>query len=657
MSITRSYGDRTVFIKLAIALALTTTVLGIAAALVWAWPKFFPPTPLELGYAAYARRDWREALHYGVEAVKLNPDQIESVRLLARASARLHRDESAQGLYQKIKPEEMKAEDYYLVGSGLMRQGNVQIARVVLNESLKKDPNYPESLAAIARIHAIGKIDIYQGIEIAQKLAKIPGWESRGDVIAAILLAEKGEARAVIEAVRRALKSDPTGQEFATFSLDSQAKPSEELSVYGLRKLVARSLLQLGEGNAAKIELEAVINEFKDRDHREAYWLLSRAELQRGDAKAAKEALDRAEGARAIVDPTVFEPAPYAGAQSCSECHKNIYHSQQEVSRHGKTFHLVNEIKDKIGLPSKPVVDPHNPRIVHQMELKGDSVELTTRDDERGKALHAITRYALGSGDKGLTFVGYDDRGKSRELRLSRYADIGGWDRTSGQTSKPENHDDYVGKPLGNDDLHRCLGCHTTNERSILKDQGIERYDHAIGCERCHGPAGNHLKSVALEFPDPAIGRPKIASAERRVMLCAQCHAPGGVVEPEGFDPAKPRYVRFQAATLMKSRCYTESDGKFDCMTCHNPHRDAQTNSFFYESKCLTCHSNQNSKTESTRDHDRSAPAKSCPVDAKQGCVKCHMPVVKTDMLHSPFTDHYIRVRKDDSASTDTTER
>lgn len=642
--------------KPAIVIALTSTILGIAAAIVWVWPRFFPPSPLELGYSAYAQRDWREALRYGVEAIKVNPDEIEAVRLLARASARLHRDDSAQGLYKKIKPEDMLAEDYYLVGSGLMRQGNIQIARVVLNESLKKDPNYPESLAAIARIHAIGKIDMYQGIEVAKKLAKIPGWESRGDVISAILLAEKGEARAAIEAVRRALKNDPSGQEFATFSLDAQAKQSEELSVYGLRKLLARCLLELGQGNDAKIELDAMIREFADRDHREAYWLLSRAELQRGDAKAAKEALDRAEGARAIVDPTVFEPAPYAGAKSCLECHKDIYHSQQELSRHGKTFHLVEEIKDKLDLPQKPVVDPHNTQVVHQMTLKGDSVELTTREEGREAALHAITRYALGSGDKGLTFVGFDDRGKPRELRLSRYADIGGWDRTSGQTSKPENHDDYVGKPLGNDDLHRCLGCHTTNEQSTLKNQGIERFDHAIGCERCHGPAGDHLKAVTLKFSDLAIGRPKIASAAQRVMLCAQCHAPGGVVEPEGFDPAKPRYVRFQAATLMKSRCYTESDGKFDCMTCHNPHRDAQSNPAFYESKCLKCHSSKEAQTESIADEERSAPAKPCPVDSRKNCVKCHMPVVKTDMLHSSFTDHYIRVRKDNSTLSEKSE-
>ena len=82
----------------------------------------------------------------------------------------------------------------------------------------------------------------------------------------------------------------------------------------------------------------------------------------------------------------------------------------------------------------------------------------------------------------------------------------------------------YLGERQTRDSLRRCLNCHTTNFRAALARSGPESADRGIGCERCHGPGGNHLAALELGLPDPAIGRFKTSSEARVMALCAQCH-------------------------------------------------------------------------------------------------------------------------------------
>ena len=52
--------------------------------------------------------------------------------------------------------------------------------------------------------------------------------------------------------------------------------------------------------------------------------------------------------------------------------------------------------------------------------------------------------------------------------------------------------------------------------RALLGNTGPEAADHSIGCEKCHGPGGNHLLAIAAKFPDLAIARPSLASGAAR---------------------------------------------------------------------------------------------------------------------------------------------
>jgi hypothetical protein len=123
-----------------------------------------------------------------------------------------------------------------------------------------------------------------------------------------------------------------------------------------------------------------------------------------------------------------------------------------------------------------------------------------------------------------------------------------------------------------------------------------------------------------------AIARPKLATPAQRMALCGQCHSADG-----DTPPSDPRFIRFQATTLCYSRCVTESGGRLDCVTCHDPHKNVETNTAHYEARCLSCHAVNSAR---------------CPVNAKTGCLGCHMPRVENVMPFTSFTDHHIRVHR-----------
>ena len=609
------------------AVASGTVALILVGVLAWSWPRLFP-SPLERGRAAYARRDWPRAEALARDLLKKNPDNRDALRLLAWTSGRMGRDETSRAIYARLGPEPSGAEDCLVMAADYHRRGDAGSAIRLLEKGLKLDPDHADILHFLVTydtsMDRLGRAE-----ELAGRLAGLPGQGARGALLLGDIRGRLSDPVGAAEALERALRLDPTLD-----GLDPNPRQA--------RKLLARDYLKAGKPALARPHLRQVLEANPDP---EASWLLSRARLQERHPGDAASALGRAGryGAEHLIDP---EPSPYVGSGQCASCHEEIHRAQQS-SRHARTFWAGAELA-RMPLPVGAVPDPADPKAIdHRARLDGDRVDWETRVG--GKSATATLRYAFGSGDRGITPVALDEAGRFLEIRLSRYGDLDGWDVTTGHPAKPGSPtaEGALGLPLGVDELRNCLGCHTTDFRAARDRVGPTSKEAGIGCERCHGPGGNHLEAASLGFPDPAIARPKKASAEQVTRLCAECHGGPGT---RTIRPDDPNAVRFQGTTLTWSRCYQESRGGMGCVTCHDPHHDAGRSASNYEAKCLACH---------PAGADRGGPDSGdlptlagkvrgavCPVNPAGECVKCHMPATKSGFPHTTFTDHHIRVHR-----------
>jgi hypothetical protein len=404
-------------------------------------------------------------------------------------------------------------------------------------------------------------------------------------------------------------------------------------------ELLARLLLGTGRAAEAAELLEPLVASGSSTPpDREAAWLLSRAALQ----------LDQTENADAMLalagdygrNASGPEPAPFVGSRRCGECHRRLYREQQASSRHAHTLRWGSGLKD-VPLPEAPIPDPIIPAITHRFSrTRVDRIELETRALDR--TIKAVVAYAVGSGRHGITMIARDEDGVDRELRLSYFADDQAWGQTKGIDFAPRDDGDHLGMRLSPKALDHCLHCHTTWFRSVVagrsQAEAPEGRDHGIGCERCHGPGLNHVKAAETGFAENAIALGSATPSRERLNSCASCHAADGSVQP-----SDPEFTRAQGTTFLFSRCFTASNDRFDCTTCHDPHRLLDTSGAHYEAKCLGCHgASLPGRGEPAVSHESS-----CPVNATGKCITCHMPKVSDSSRHSRFTDHHIRVHRE----------
>jgi tetratricopeptide (TPR) repeat protein len=602
------------------------TLLAVGA-LRWASVR---PTvdPIKLGLDAYARGDWKTAERVARERLKAAGDDVPALRLLARASVKLERDSSAVAIYHRLWPRAMLADDLYLLGISMTREGNYFESLKLWEQARSADPNHAETLHILTQVYLTGD-QLAKATETGRQLASCPGWEGRAEVLLGTILLARNDPAAAIDSWQRALAREAGGERGASIP----TVPRKEL---------ARALLQAQRPDEALRQLQIVLSAKPDP---EGSWLLSRAHLQAGAHTEALAALESA-GSFREDNPLAPEPAPYVGSKRCAECHPDVYQSQQR-SRHARTFAPVAEL-GALALPAPSFSDPGQPAVTHTLRRTADGL-MQQETQAEGQVLRAVAEYALGSGDRGLSLVGRDDHGQAREFRLSRYVTNAGprWDLTLTHPALPPEVANYLGAPLTEDALRHCISCHLTDPRALVDSTGPLASDRGIGCERCHGPGRNHELAVKAKFPDLAIVSPAIASGSRAVELCAQCHrSPGRPVVP-----GDPMSVRFQGTTLTWSRCFTESNDTLDCVTCHDPHRNVLTSTVHYEAKCLSCHAGA-AHADNSPPRPRGAPStpsrqRRCPVDPAKGCIACHMPAVKNAVPHSSFTDHFIRVHRD----------
>jgi len=185
------------------------------------------------------------------------------------------------------------------------------------------------------------------------------------------------------------------------------------------------------------------------------------------------------------------------------------------------------------------------------------------------------------------------------------------------------------------------------------------------GCQICHGPGANHIQTIldggSIEQVHEAIINPAKLPVEQRDSVCFQCHLLPAVsvigsrnIERNDYsfrlgqnvsdnihhvdivDPELPQNERFEinhhAYRLRQSECFTKSEGKLTCISCHNPHEKVKPEQRIehFSSVCLGCHKkhdiDKNSKIE-VNDY-----------------MSCHMSQRRTqDVIEVVMTDHKIQ--------------
>jgi Tfp pilus assembly protein PilF len=293
--------------------------------------------------------------------------------------------------------------------------------------------------------------------------------------------------------------------------------------------------------------------------------------------------------------------------------------------------------------------------------------EYRLENDEEVHSLEVEAKYAIGSGLHGRSYVA-EQNGYLTVLPVGWYADAGQWRLSPGY----EQHNQRFDRPV----TAQCVGCHST-EPAYVEGSG-NRFrpplPERIGCENCHGPGAAHVAARRRGPPvessetgtDPTIVNPAHLPPDRQQDVCLQCHLQGEIIVTQpgkgllDYRPGLPLrdfrsdfFIHDQTGERPgsvshvprshKSRCFTGSNGRLTCATCHDPHLPlGEVPTGFYNSRCLDCHSKMSC----------SRPLLAGQTPDSGDCVACHMPRVSSrDIGHAVTTEHWIGRRPDAGAS------
>lgn len=370
----------------------------------------------------------------------------------------------------------------------------------------------------------------------------------------------------------------------------------------------------------------------------------------------------------------------FVGNMACAPCHAQAFRDHQH-SRHAVTLHLASRA-DLGRLAPRPAPLPGGKARVEQAP-DGDGYKVVIPATGRAGPL----QYVLGSGKSGMTYVTLMGS-HLFEMRASYFPGEGKWKVTPGQEAGVGGA--AMGADHSGEEARQCIACHAVT----LPDNSNtpEKRFFGVGCESCHGAGGRHVAAMqtgAGSAGDIRMARLGQWDARRLNELCGKCHRNADAVDASpDATPDLSVTSRFQPYALMLSRCFKESGSRLSCAACHNPHQNTSRNQQVYEAVCLNCHTGKQvvgtepetgkqaasllkvgkttrepSETETKQDvagtkhmapphaaaSARVSVPKVCPVNARTGCIGCHMPrkqVMSTALIGTTAPDHFIRVRR-----------
>ncbi|MDB5110371.1 MAG: hypothetical protein JWR67_1485 [Mucilaginibacter sp.] len=335
----------------------------------------------------------------------------------------------------------------------------------------------------------------------------------------------------------------------------------------------------------------------------------------------------------------------YAGSASCIKCHKNVYDSYVHTAHFTTTRPAdIHSINGNFNNNSNSYYFNKDLKVVMEKRNKG----LYQVAYQKGKVIEAERFDIAFGGVKAETYL-YWKGNKVHQLPMSYFSALHGWTNSPGYDGDHADFSRMIGK--------RCFECHSSYIKNLPLQtqslQAIEEFDKkslifGIDCERCHGPAANHV-NYHSDYPDEKkakyIATYASLTRSQKIDMCATCHSgnttrmlksifsfkPGDnlgdfkeiVFSHQNIDSAKLDVHGNQSQLLASSKCFIMS--KMDCATCHNVHKNEKQNLVLYSQKCTSCHNTPN--------HNECKMTPSIGGIIKNNCIDCHMPAKPSNAI------------------------
>jgi hypothetical protein len=323
----------------------------------------------------------------------------------------------------------------------------------------------------------------------------------------------------------------------------------------------------------------------------------------------------------------------FAAATTCITCHKSIYDNYIS-SAHSTTSSLstLSNVKGSFVAPDNVFHYANDIKVTMEQRDSG-LFQVGNQEAHR----FDIT---IGSGRKAQTYL-YWKGGQYFQLPVSYFVPLQKWANSPGFPATHPKFDRMIPST--------CFGCHSS--MIALKNVKMERLHiteefeqnkmvFGIDCQRCHGPAAEHVQ-FHEEHPEEKIARhmARISTLgnQQKIDMCAICHSglktpqkapftfkPGDALSdyfyPDLSRPARAQEMDVhgnQYQLFTASKCYIESKGTMNCSSCHNPHISEQNNLHVFSQRCMNCHK---------------AVKHTVPV-LTQNCIDCHMPALPSNAI------------------------
>jgi hypothetical protein len=343
-------------------------------------------------------------------------------------------------------------------------------------------------------------------------------------------------------------------------------------------------------------------------------------------------------------------------------CHKPVYDSFIHTA-HYRTS------REASSLTVKGIFDPpgnsftFRPGMKVEMERRHSGLyQVATVDGHQEEHRFDMV---IGSGKKAQTFL-YWDGDQALQLPISYFVTTHSW------ANSPDFPPDRIW--FGRSIPSRCFECHTSyiqRKEPIRTDafHQVDQFDrsrvlYGIDCERCHGPAAEHVR-YQTEHPGDtqahAILRYAGFSRQQRLDACAVCHSGTKEMQRTAFDfrpgdtlsyfylpvsdingtAAKMDVHGNQYQLLAGSKCFLRSQA-LECGSCHQPHVKERDNMALFSARCMNCHKPEGSPSRSgrataagtTAADSTAATVHFCKMAPTLGvaalvnnCIDCHMPL------------------------------